>query len=62
LSFSTNGCVVWSAELVTDNEFAGSNLISGYCVPVPTLRPISPGSVNEYLQKLGSKCGYCAIH
>jgi len=37
-------------------------LIRFYCVPTPTQHAITPGSVNEYQQKLGSKQAYNAIH
>jgi len=40
----------------------GSNPAHGCYVPTPTQRAISPGSVNEYQQKLGSKRAYHAMH
>jgi len=45
-----------------DREVMGSNPALGCCVPTQTQRAISPGSINEYQQKLGSKRAYHAIH
>jgi len=50
----------WLCGTVMDIDIArsrGSNPARGCCVPMPT-----PGSVNEYQRKLGSKRAYHAMH
>ena len=45
-----------------DREVAGSNPAFVFCIPMPTLRAIPLGSVNEYQRKLGSKRAYHVMH
>ena len=44
-----------------DRDVVGSNPARGCCVPTPTQRAITLGSVIEYQRKMGSKQAYCGL-